>query len=35
MLLATWWEFAGGVALLIGALIGWYAKAPSRLLNHA
>jgi ZIP family zinc transporter len=33
MLIATWWGFVGGAALLIGAVVGWYAKASTRLIG--
>src|SRR5436309_51713 len=33
MLEATWWGFVGGVALLLGALIGLYATVPRRVIG--
>jgi zinc transporter, ZIP family len=33
MLIATWWGFVGGAALLVGAVLGWYAKASNRFIG--
>ncbi len=33
MLLAAWWGFVGGAALLVGALIGVFARASNRVVG--
>lgn len=33
MLIATWWGFVGGVALIVGALLGVYARASNRVIG--
>ncbi|MGN6598794.1 MAG: ZIP family metal transporter [Actinomycetes bacterium] len=33
MLAAAWWGFVGGVAMIIGGLIGTFVKAPQRVIG--